>query len=153
MPDYCFKCDECGRTVTEFRLMADSGLLKDCITERPSSDQVDVCYGTMRRDFRSEASGGSLDGDREIVSENAGLMPHQFAEANKLYAGIAHFDDQGMHCKVKDMDRALDIRGFKKGDSARLNRGTATKIYRRDPVTGMYAWFKKHPETGILERI
>ena len=137
MPNYCFKCDECGREVEEQRPMSASSVVKNCGDLLDQGESMKFCDGVLQRDFRSEAAGLSLSGDIEAVSRNACIDPSDVGWANKEFAGLAHFDGDGnMHCKVRDTDAAMAKRGFTKGEGAPRHRSSHSKIFKTDPETG-----------------
>jgi len=62
MPQYCYKCQDCGRKVTEFRTIADRNIMPLVACNPPPRPGI---YCHMVRDLRAEVC--SVRGDYEVA--------------------------------------------------------------------------------------
>ncbi len=126
MPSYCYKCDECGREVTETRPVGERDMVFAC---------GQPCPGTLQRDMPAEWATHRQSGEgTEWVSVNAGVDPSQVAEANKTYDGLATFDSDGRaHVMPRNMEKFLTKRGLHRKEGPPSHRNSRTKVYRYNP--------------------
>ena len=104
MPFYCYDCPNCESKESHLRTMAERNKLTSCAK----------CGAVMQRDLYAEQAHMRKGDLPDWVSNNAGVLPPQVGEANRLYADLGvRFDSDGKaHVPGKNRNAFLKRRGL-----------------------------------------
>jgi len=122
MPLYVYQCPACKRVDEEFRTVDDRNRMPQCPT----------CDATMGRALDIEHGSARNASCGEIISVNAGVMPKQIPQANKMFGDLGiTFSPRG---DAVAPNRAaylkyLNRRGLVNADEIRGGRGTPHTPY------------------------
>jgi len=113
VPEYNYKCSECGRLASELRRVKDRNKKVPCVLPTPG-DPGHHCEGVMERSPWSERKNSpNQDYRKPVLSDAMAVHPAQVAEHRKEHPNIPILDDGRVVCRSHaDRKRIMKELGF-----------------------------------------
>lgn len=82
MPQYCYRCNTCGKVFTEFRTVKNRNLPTPCDCHKPTNP------GILERDILVEHSAVRGDYNKPLVAQSMSFDAIDVAEHRKRFPGV-----------------------------------------------------------------